>query len=248
MGLWSKVKKAAKKVVNTVKKVVRIVKEVVHRVIKILDFVAAWLGLLPRKHVRLHVQILLDLKGRPVVDPLTVQTWVDQAARTLDRRCRITLHPANRYLGYVQVMSQPAPAEAMFTSCSVGEAFSGANDFFEDHANYPIFSQMQGLGDLLGYGEPIYAFVVSTIKNGEDAKNGCAFPLLTNYLTVEKRPRPTTIVHEMGHLCGLFFPNGGHTSRAKNLMNSDRGDLDDELTRTQVALVRTSRYVTYLRG
>lgn len=239
---WKKVKKVAKKVVNTVKKVVRVVKEVVHRIVGVLDFIGSLLGIRPRKFLRLKVYILTDLKKRPIQTEQEVNRWVDETRRILKERMNVELQSADLRAGQsvVAVIPDPAPVEAVFPGCSFGDAFGDAADYYEDHFTYVHTSTWNFIGDAIGYGEPIYAFVVAQIDGGK--RNGCAYPWIHNLVLVEQTPRTTTLAHEIGHQCGLT-----HVSASQNLMKPDRADMDSKLNRWQISVFRNSRYVTFFR-
>ena len=231
-----------KKIKNTVKKVVRIVKEVVHRILGVVDFIASLFGIHLRKYLRLKVYILTDLKGRPVQDLRTVNAWVDATTRIFRDRMNIVIQAADVRAGQpiTVVIEERAPGYALFPDCSFGSAFNDAADYYEENYDYVHTSSWNYIVDMLGYGEPIYGFVVADIAGGD--KFGCAIPWLHNFALVDNNPRTTTLAHEIGHLCSL-----GHRTSAGNLMNPDRGDMDASLTNWQISVIRNSRYVTFFR-
>jgi hypothetical protein len=91
----------------------------------------------------------------------------------------------------------------------------------------------------MGFGEPIYAFVILSIGGGAD---GCGYPMgVVNYCLMTIDCSMTTLAHELCHMCGL----ADRKSHDKNLMSEHRDhNKDFELNRWQIAVVRNSRYVT----
>jgi len=233
--LWKKVK-------NTVKKIVRVVKEVVHRILGVIDFIASLLGLLATKYIRVKVYILTDLKRRPVQDVAVVEQWVAETKKILKDRFKVVMQAPDVRAGQgiVATIEEPAPAEALFPGCGFADAFSDAADYYEDHYDYVHTSSWNYIFDSLGYGEPVYGFVVAEIAKGD--KDGCSQPLLHNFVLVDRSPKTSTLAHEIGHTCGL-----SHKGKAHNLMNPERNDMDSDVTRWQIAVFRNSRYVTLFR-
>lgn len=246
MSLWGKikkaVKKAVKKVVNTVKKVIRIVKEVVHRVIGVLDFIGSLLGIRPTKYIRVKVYILSDLKKRPVRDPVIVQQWVDEAKTLFKNRLNVDMRAPDLRAGQgiVAIIPAPAPAEALFPNCGLGDAFSDAADYYEDHYTYVHTSAWNYILDDLGYGEPVYVFVVADVGGG--GKDGCSQPWLHNFAVLDGDQQHLSLPHEIGHLCSLT-----HRNAKGNLMYPLTSDRGPNLTRWQIAVFRNARYVTFFR-
>lgn len=242
MSLWGKIKKAAKKIKNTIKKVVRVVKEIVHRVIGILDFLGSLLGIRPTKYIRVKVYILTDLKRRPVRDPVIVQQWVDEAKTILKDRLNVVMQAPDTRAGQgiVVTIPEPAPANAMFPNCGLGDAFSDAADYYEDHYTYVHTSAWNYIFDGLGYGEPIYVFVVADVAG--DGTDGCSQPWLHNFAVLDSDLQKMTLPHEIGHLCSL-----AHKGKAGNLMNPNPANRDSGLTRWQISVFRNARYVTFFR-
>jgi hypothetical protein len=239
--MWKKLKKAVKKVVKTIKKVVRVIKEITHRLVKVIDFIGSLIGIRPKKYLRARVFILKDLKGTLIKDIADVEAWVAVTKKVFKDRANIELTAAFKYGGIVTIIDTPAPAAALFPECSFGFSFSDEMDYYDDQATYPPGNNGNVLMDLLGYGEPVYAFIVSSVSGGDS--NGCSWPLISNIAVVKKDARPTTMAHELAHLCGARHSNGPH-----HLMNGARvDDIDSEMTTFQISTVRTSRYVTYLR-
>jgi hypothetical protein len=240
------VKRAAKKVWQTVKKVYRVAQELAWRAASFFDFVGSLLNIQPTKHARLKVFVLFDendASQTPVVDPAIVDGWVQVATDIFKNRMNIQLHPHGGTKGrFVHVLSAPT---SMLTGprSAVGgfwdrfkAALKDRADWFEEHTT----------DTALGYGGTMYAFVVQTLDVvGKGELNGIAWPWIHNFCLIDAvKPKPTTLAHEMGHLCGVF----PHSSAAHNLMYPDRGAMDSHLNRLQKSVIRTARYVTYINA
>ena len=242
MGLWGKVKKAAKKVYkkvkNTVKKVTKTLKDIALKIFGILDFAISFIGIRPKKYMRLKFFVLSNQKGQ-VLDLSRVQAILDMTIKIFKDKCNIEVQRATRYDDFIQVIETEAPDYALRTDCSFGSAFSDAADYYEDQSKYSISSATSYLLDVVGYGDPLFCFVIENISG---SSVGCSYPLMHNYILIDPSSGSTTVAHEVGHLSWLH-----HTSGSKNLMNSNR-DLDTEydLSRYQISQIRTSRHVVYI--
>lgn len=228
-----------KKIKHTAAKIVRIVKEVVWRVVGLVDLFLSWLGIQPKKYLRLRVYILTNLKQQPLQTEAEVMRWIENTKKTFKDRMNIEVLPPDPHFPILQVIQEPAPADCVFANSGFGDMFTHANDWFEDHCTFTTSNTTNVLTDLLGFGEVMYVFIVHNIDDGD--RYGVAFPLGTDYCLVAKECRTTTMAHEMCHLGGVF----PHSGTAHNLMKRARGDMDDQLKKWQAALVRNSRYVVF---
>jgi hypothetical protein len=239
-------KKAWKKVKNTVKKITRAAKEFGQRFIKMVEMVICFVGIRPKKYLRLRVHILTDEQGKAAQTEAEVDRWYQEAKRIYLTRANIEVVPATgSSFGSAAIVTEGggAPDSVMNLgwACTPGDAFSDEADYFEEHLDLGTTqTRLPGwIGNQLGIGEAIHAFVVNTVGT----KNGCAFPVIASYCVLQATPKTTTLAHEMAHLCGV----GPHSSDATNLMNEDRLDMDSDLGRGQITVIRTSRYVTHFR-
>ncbi|MCK4911174.1 MAG: hypothetical protein KAR83_06015, partial [Thermodesulfovibrionales bacterium] len=93
---------------------------------------------------------------------------------------------------------------------------------------------------LIGYGEPICAFVVRNISGA----SGCSMGPLNNYVTVvgSETTDKTTIAHEIGHTCGLWHVGSPTDNLMYGTDNKDRR----KMTTFQIVNLRNSKHVTYL--
>ena len=214
-----------------------------NRLFGAIDFVLSLFGFRPTKYLRLKIFILVDLKGNPIHDPKTVQSWLDETIKIFKDKMNIEIHTANqRSEEFITVIEEPAPAYAVFPAgCSLRNAYGLAAEYYESNLTYTHTSSSQYILDFLGYGSAIYAYMIHSFN--DNSHIGCSYPVISDYSLVARDAKTTTLAHEMCHLCGLFK----HHSDEHNLMNSNRGDMDSDLTNWQITVVRNSKYVTYLR-
>lgn len=234
MGLWSRVKKAAKKVWKKVKAVartiVRIVTTVIGRVLGIGDLLFGFFKW-PSKKLRLHIVILTKANGKPTVNISNLDDSIEFARKLLKEKFNVKLKPYKK--NYVEIIEEPAPSYALKVHCdfeAFKEEYGDAGDYFADHV-----VGLKGIPVSLKF--PITAFIVEDVVN----KQGCALGPLTDYLTLDPGgvKNASTLVHEIGHSCGLW-----HSGSKSNIMygDSDRGG---GVKWFQKNMLRSSRHVMY---
>lgn len=234
MGLWSKIKKAAKKVWQKVKAVVRtvvrVVVEIVGRVLGIADLLLGFLAWPPKK-LRLHIFILKDENGIPIVNPGDLTPAIDFAKKLLKDKFNVKLKPYGKT--FVEILEADAPASALTVHCdfkAFKEEYGDAGEFFAKH-----LAGWNAIPVSLTF--PITAFVVKDVVG----KQGCSLGVLTDYLTMDPSgvKNPSLMMHEIGHVCGLW-----HSGTQSNIMfaDSNRGD---GVKGFQKNLLRSSRHVMY---
>jgi hypothetical protein len=207
--------------------------EVLNRAIGAPALVANLGGYARRKRLRVCAIVLSD-----GAKPLAADEAVLDALRAADGIFR---READTELFFdewpkVQTISEPAPADALDVSCgrtSWKEDLGGAGAYFRRTRAAALRGSASPAGAVTGYGEPIAVFVVRNIAG----KAGCSMGPLSDYVTVD-RVRGTLIAHELGHSCGLW-----HTKDEGNLMLPAANQ--ESMTRTQRAIFRNSRHVTF---
>jgi hypothetical protein len=242
MSLWSRIKKAVKKVWRAVKTVVRVVlKAITGLVMRIINILGEIITLgFAAKNMRIQIFVLQDAARRPVVDPALFQPAIAEAKAVFKREFNVTLKSYGK--PEVQVLGDVAPAAALDVDCDGGafsEEFGEAGEYFADNT-----AGWVGIPISLGF--PVNVFVVRSILD----KIGCSIPI-TDYVTISATPSgssggttgvtsPTTLAHELGHTCLLAHRD----DQPGNLMypNRIRGT---DTTWWQRRVARTSRHCTF---
>ncbi|MCB0707530.1 MAG: hypothetical protein KDC34_19580 [Saprospiraceae bacterium] len=230
MGLWSKIKKAAKKVWRAVKATVRVVVRVIVAVVfRIINLALVWLPI--KKKLRVQVLILRKANEDPVVEVADMDLALDYVKKTLNDKFDVTL----KFYGKpgVQILPNIAPAAALSVECDSGAAkneWGEAGEYFADN--------LAGWNAIpLSFRFPITAYIVKDIAG----KIGCSMGLFTDYVTVSEAgvKSDSTLMHEIGHCCNLL-----HRDNQKNLMfpNDGRGN---DVTGWQKFVFRNSRHCTF---
>ena len=242
MGIWSSIKKAAKKVWRGVKAVVRvvirIVATIVMGVVNVFDLLLGFLNWPPKK-LTLHIIVLSKLsdaqRKRVGAD---LQSSIDAAKRILKERFNVKLRPYASQ--YIEWFDGPVPPKALNPSCCgadlLGQEFVSSGEFYAQHTagwvGVPISARF-----------PITVFVVDDVQ----CKAGCSNGPLADYVIVQHggldnpgTPQPHSLmIHEIGHACSLW-----HSLGKSNLMYKS-SDRDDRVKWFQKNLLRSSRHVTY---
>lgn len=207
-----------------------VLREAGNRLLGVPDLAGSLAGSRRAKKLRARVLILRDEHGRPVAAPGDVEPALAEARRVLREQAAIELVPALEPI--VTTLEVPAPPTALDAPCVKG---SWQADFGTGGA---FFRRFAARGPASGSGAPITVFVVRDVLG----RAGCSLGPLVDYVTVDLtaltgRTR-RVLVHELGHACGL-----PHSRAAENLMLPRR--MGDRLAPWQVAVVRSSRHVTY---
>jgi hypothetical protein len=212
------------------------------------------LGIRPEKKLRVCTIIVNSDAG--VTDlPGTVAAFV----AALQNAIKIYHDEANVRIinvapfGYTSGFADPKPATSDWVHIYDGQSPPGpldtkcggpalGEDLGTDGSEFEYVASTQcSFGDLrsvIGYGAPVIVFGVRS--TGSDSV-GCSLGPLGEYVTV-LRSDPSSLPHEVGHACSLW-----HVYDPNNLMNPD---VDNTVTGIhlfwwQVAVLRTSRHVTY---
>ncbi|HWM13488.1 MAG TPA: hypothetical protein VNO56_03335 [Gaiellaceae bacterium] len=207
-----------------------VLRETGHRLLRAPEIVGSLAGSRRPKLLRLRVLILRDERGKRVATPADVEPALAEAGRVLREQAAIELVAALEPV--VATLEVPAPPTALDSPCAEG---SWRADFGTGGAFFRRFSARRGTG---GSGAPVTVFVVRDVLG----KAGCSLGPLVDYVTVDmgalKGRTRRVLVHELGHACGL-----PHSGAAENLMLPKR--MGERLQPWQVAVLRTSRHVTY---
>ena len=230
--LKSAAKWVAKKAKAAARFIVRLALAFIRLPFVILDVVVGLIAF-PRMKLRLHVVVLADQTGMVYNDDAQLQRAIDFAVATFKKRLNVDVVPYSPR--FVQKLDVPAPDAALNVGCdgrAVREEAGDAGDFFAQH-----LAGWNGIPISLTF--PITVFIVKTIEG----KNGCSLAFATDYVTLTPTgvDNTTTMAHELGHACNLWF----HSSSMANLMYEHANGRGDELGPMQKHVVRSSRHVTY---
>jgi len=258
MGLFSGIKKAVKKIASGIDSLINTVGEVLGRIVGIpgflLDLIVPW----PRKKLRMRILILKNEDGSPqsvTRDLVQESRSVYDLARTVLRREANVKLISYGELPRVEELDVVPPTAALEPRCR-----GPFIDFFGEAAEFYLANKQYSISILfLGNGAPISAFIVREIESGNNvgcspggfadhcvvSLDGLSFP--GNDDVMPTRTVSTTLVHELGHSCGLNYMLGSeHSDKESNLMFSDQRVRGTNLSRLQIATLRNSRFVTYL--
>jgi hypothetical protein len=220
----------------------------------LVDFVAALVGIMPEKKLRICVIILRDEAGEPLD---TAENLVPQLQNTIDilrREANVRVIPAAPFQfdsgfaspeeateDWVHIQGRGRNESSVLdVDCGPGAA---VQDLGTVGGRFEILASTTCLYSngrrVMGYGAPVIIFIVRSV--GGPDERGCSLGPLSDYVTVEAggSSASSVIAHELGHACNLL-----HVDDRDNLMKSS-GRRDTRLSRFQAALLRTSRHVTY---
>ncbi len=205
------------------------------------DYIFGWIGIRPKMKLYLRVVVLVE-GGSPITTDLAaVYSIIDHAQSIFLSQANIDIVPVDGR--FLEVSPYVAPAAALDVDCGIDlweDDFGEAGEFFRMH------SADMFLRSEIGYGTPITAFVVRTVRENGGIKRGCSMTLFADYLLVSllglNDPPSRVLAHELAHTCGLDILY--HSSGNKNLM--DITDLSGvNLTNFQKARIRNSPHVAY---
>jgi hypothetical protein len=210
-----------------------VAKEAANRVVAVPELIGSLVGTRRPKKLRLRVAIVRDENDAPVATDADVQPALDEAKRVLWEQARVEILPADGR--WIETLAGPAPKEALDSPCAEG---SWQADFRAGGAYFRAFATRTRRGSLTGSAAPITVFVIRDVIG----RAGCSLGPLVDYVTVDmgalKGRTMRVLAHELGHACGL-----PHSEEDENLMLPKR--MGDRLKTWQVAVLRSSRHVTY---
>lgn len=183
-----------------------------------LELIWCWMGIRPKKYIRLCVKILTDNKDVPAMTEAEV--------RTLLKEAQARFHQCN--LELIVTGFEFVRQEKYLTGvpCGFGALFKESHLWFTEN------SCAQPFGSFL---VPITAYVVKDVGGGK----GCAIPG-TNYIIIDKDASNATIPHEIGHLADLW----AHDDDPENVMHAPTSDDSKKFTKHQCCVIRSSKYAS----
>ncbi len=242
MGLWSSIKKAAKKVWRATKAVVRVVVRAVITILNnltlgLFDLLFGFLAWPPKK-LRLHVFILStdapsgggdDVPGNTQVAPTQdVLDAIERTKKLYKDKFNVKVKPYSKT--FVEVLTEPAPPEVLDFECGAGQEFGIAGEYFANHLAgwnaVPISATF-----------PITVFVVRSLKG----PLGCSMSVIGDYVVIAQNGLADNVAlaHEVGHTCSLW-----HSYSSDNLMYR-QSPAGEKVKWFQKNLLRSSRHVQY---
>lgn len=243
MGIWSSIKKAAKKVWRAVKAVVRVVVRVVITIINrltlgLLDLLFGFFAW-PEKRLRLHV-VIVSVKAPnpdggeslvPVVPEQDVAVVVENTKRIYKKLFNVDVRPYSK--SFIEVLPEEPPKEVLDFKCGIGEEFGIAGEYFANH-----LAGWNAIPISLTF--PITVFVVRELVGGP---SGCSMSVIGEYVVIDeqglKEDNMIALPHEMGHACGLW-----HSGTSTNLMHAGP-PAGENVKWFQKNILRSSRHVQW---
>jgi hypothetical protein len=234
MGIWSSIKKVAKKIWRGVKTVVRIgLKGLFGLIFRIFHGLGEIFFFWVKKKFRIQAFVFRDETGKPLVTPESLDPAIQRAREIFEQEFKVKI----RFYSEpgVTVLPDPAPTAALDIHCNdgaVGEEFGEAGEYFADN--------LAGwVGIPISFRFPVTIFV---IRKFFDNKIGCSHRW-TDYVTLDAKygvKELRTLAHELGHTCLLRHRRDDET----NLMWPGTSG-GTSTTWWQRRVVRTSRHCTF---
>lgn len=241
MGLWSKIKSAAKKAWRVVKAVVRVVVRVIITIVNNLtlglpDLLLGFLAWPPKK-LRLHVFILTapgstgggdETPAMQVVPTADVQAAVDRMKKLYKDKFNVNVRAYSK--SFVEVLTDTPPPEALDFECGIGQEFGVAGEYFAKHLAGWNAVPISGTF-------PVTVFVVRSLKG----PLGCSMSVIGDYVVIAQPgiADNVALAHEVGHTCSLW-----HSGSSDNLMYR-QSPAGENVKWFQKNLLRSSRHVQY---
>jgi len=208
-----------------------LVRTIIVRLAQLPDLILTVIGIRPLKKIRLCIIILRDENGVAVTTEANLQAAITSATDIFRDEANVHI-----VVEGIHTVDAPSPTYALDVGCNLaawGEDLTLAGSYFQATAAWQC--PTGGLGRVTGFSNPMVAFCVRDIPGGT---LGCALGPLNDYLTIEGG-NPVCLAHEMGHKVGLW-----HCCTGVNLASGTCGGT--LLQWWQVAIVRNSKYVSYI--
>jgi hypothetical protein len=247
--MWSRIKRALKKVWRGFKAAVRaLVRGVIAFVMFIVKFIGFGFLSWPPKKMKVHIAVLQD-QGVPLIPRQDLQNEltpsIDLLKRVYKDYCNVTVSPYSsgndrEIDNWAQIINEQPPPKALdggpcTTWNQIDEQLTeDSGEWFRQHTAGRVHDIRISLAN------PITVFINRSI----DGFFGCTIPVATHYIVVSLeglRIEPSTIAHEIGHRCNIF---GESTDRTNLMFSGNQANLPPHrLTWWQRTRVRCSRHV-----
>lgn len=220
MGLKSVFGKIGRKISGAFGVIVNVIEEIFSRVFGFPDFFFGWLlESLYSKKIRLTVVILTKPDGTLTTSVAGVERSIGHAERTLKSGANITFKKSD--IRIIDVTAPPYVLRVENGIYSFGDLFQAAGEYFGGNSES---------GDLT-------AFVIDDVIGSVGySVFGADFILLDN----DGIAKESTLVHEIGHACGLL-----HWSDSNNFMKTPSSISANRVNWWQSNILRSSRHVGY---
>jgi len=240
-----------------------IVTAVVYGIASIIDAIGWLIGIRPEKRLLLLVLNQLDEQRQPIATEADLMASIGRMIQVYRDDANVRILPVKRFNyrtpasgdqqasdDYVVTISQTGTSQRLDVSCGGSNA---ASDLGFEGADFQNILTLSGFWTnwrrLIGYGAPICAFSVRGFSGTSD---GCSNGPLDDFVLVNfsgaaadvSLPsnavigKSSILPHESGHACNLWHVD------PSNLMQGSDPRLTN-LSAWQVALLRSSRHVTY---
>jgi len=216
------------------KQVYELTKGTFLRVNKLLvEIVGFWI---PKK---INIIILVMNGDKGLATQSHIDDCVDKTRQVLKDECNIRLKVLE-----IKFYEKNTPSELKLIDCDDTLSYSFGdkllqltklmiNDFYDDN-----------FATLTGIGQSIY--VVYTAFEENECDGVMHNVLANNFIFIDTNCNVNTMTHEIGHLCGLIFPDFGHVDDRDNLMHATSNPTNPIVTNYQRTMFRTSRYCHFI--
>jgi hypothetical protein len=158
-----------------------------------------------------------------------VQEAIERTKRIYKEQFNVNVLPYSKT--FIQVITEPAPAEALDFHCGIGSEFGTAGEYFAKHlAGWNVIP--------ISFTFPVTVFVVRSLISGS---LGCSMSVIGDYVVIDEKGLVDNVAlaHEIGHTCSLW-----HSGTSSNLMYKS-SPAGENVKWFQKNILRSSRHVQY---